>query len=145
MKIYVDDAHEIKAIYISEDDSLAEYEVDRAEVFGDMTDFMILNYCYKVTDEGFVIYPVTDYDVLVEEEYKFKIDVSAKKISVLESMLISNMIALTELYEMQNSQKLLNEIEVPTKIQETYQVLFDLKIKKLEDIPREVRKKLKIK
>jgi hypothetical protein len=45
MKIYINGKHEIKAINSTTDTSLIEIEVDREEVFGDKSDFMILNYC----------------------------------------------------------------------------------------------------
>ena len=85
MKIYVNVNNEIKAINSTDDTSLVEIEVNREEVFGDMTDFMILNYCYKEDEHGYSIYPASDYSKLVEEDYKIKIDESQKKISILEA------------------------------------------------------------
>lgn len=85
MKIYVNVNNEIKAINSTDDTSLVEIEVNREEVFGDMTDFMILNYCYKEDEYGYSIYPASDYSKLVEEDYKIKIDESQKKISILEA------------------------------------------------------------
>ena len=85
MKIYINSNHEIKAIDSTEDNSLIEIEVDREEVFRDMTDFMILNYCYKEDEYGYSIYPASDYSKLVEEDYKIKVDESQKKISILEA------------------------------------------------------------
>ena len=69
MKIYINSKHEIKAINSTDDTSLTEIEVDRKKVFGDMTDFMILNYCYKQDENGYSIYPSSDYSKLVEEDY----------------------------------------------------------------------------
>ena len=85
MKIYINENYEIKAIDFTDDTSLIEIEVNREEVFGDMTDFMILNYCYKQDENGYSIYPASDYSKLVEEDYKIKIDESQKKISILEA------------------------------------------------------------
>ena len=85
MRIYTNKNHEIKAINSTNDTSLTEIEVNREEVFGDMTDFMILNYCYKQDESGYSIYPASDYSKLVEEDYKIKIDESQKKISILEA------------------------------------------------------------
>ena len=85
MKIYINSKHEIKAINSTDDTSLTEIEVDRKKVFGDMTDFMILNYCYKQDENGYSIYPSSDYSKLVEEDYKMKIDETQKKVSILEA------------------------------------------------------------
>ena len=85
MKIYINSNHEIKAIDSTEDNSLIEIEVDREEVFGDMSDFMILNYCYKEDKTGYSIYPASNYSKLVEEDYKIKIDETRKKVSILET------------------------------------------------------------
>ena len=84
-KIYINKNYEIKAIDFTDDTSLIEIEINREEVFGDMTDFMILNYCYKQDENGYSIYPASDYSKLVEEDYKIKIDESQKKISILEA------------------------------------------------------------
>ncbi len=84
-KIYINKNYEIKAIDFTDDASLIEIEVNREEVFGDMTDFMILNYCYKQDENGYSIYPASDYSKLAEEDYKIKIDESQKKISILEA------------------------------------------------------------
>ena len=64
MKIYINSNYEIKAINQSEDNSLNEIDIDRDLVFGDKSDFMILNYCYKPTDGGYSVYPSIDYNVL---------------------------------------------------------------------------------
>ena len=85
MKIYINEKYEIKAINSSEDTSLVEIEVDREFVFGDMSDFMILNYCYKEDENGYSIYPASDYSKLVEEDYKIKINETRKKVSILET------------------------------------------------------------
>ena len=85
IKVFVNKNYEIKAINSTNDTSLTEIEVDRNLVFGDKSDFMILNYCYKQDDNGYSIYPASDYSKLVEEDYKIKIDESQKKISILEA------------------------------------------------------------
>ena len=85
MKIYINSNHEIKAINSTEDAKLVEIEVDKEKVFGDMTDFMILNYCYKEDECGYSIYPASNYSKLLDEDYKIKIDESQKKISILEA------------------------------------------------------------
>ena len=64
MKIYINSNYEIKAINQSEDNSLTMYEIDREQVFGDKSDFMILNYCYKPSENGYSIYPSMDYNIL---------------------------------------------------------------------------------
>lgn len=64
MKIYINDNYEIKALYECEDISLQEIEINREEVFGDKSDFMILNYCYKPSESGYSVYPAKDYNML---------------------------------------------------------------------------------
>ena len=64
MKIYINSNYEIKAINSATDKSLREIEVDKDLVFGDKSDFMILNYCYKPSENGYSIYPALDYNIL---------------------------------------------------------------------------------
>ena len=85
MKIYINENYEIKAINSTVDETLKEVEVDRIEVFGDMSDFMILNYCYKVDEFGYSIYPARNYSDIVEEDYRLKVDETQKKVSILET------------------------------------------------------------
>ena len=85
MKIFINENYEIKAINVCEDNSLIEIEVDRELVFGDMSDFMILNYCYKEDENGYSIYPASNYSKLVEQDYRLNVDESQKKISILEA------------------------------------------------------------
>ena len=85
MKIYINEIYEIKAINSTDDELLEEIEVNRSDVFGDKSDFMILNYCYKQDENGYSIYPASDYSKLVEEDYKIKIDETQKKVSILEA------------------------------------------------------------
>ena len=168
MKIYINSNYEIKAINYTDDISLIEIEVDKEEVFRDMSDFMILNYCYKQDENGYSIYPASDYSKLVEEDYRLKVDESQKKISILEEEnenlkteqeqqnkdILINMLATTEMYEINRSLNIStlesdSEVKtikkVPTYIQSTYQRLYELGIKKLEEIPFEIRINLKAK
>ena len=85
MKIYVNNEDKIKAINKTTDTTLIEIEVDRNEVFSDMSDFIILNYCYKQDENGYSIYPARNYSDIVEEDYRLKVDDSQKKISILEA------------------------------------------------------------
>ena len=50
-----------------------------------MSDFMILNYCYKQDENGYSIYPARNYSDILEEDYRLKVDESQKKISILEA------------------------------------------------------------
>ena len=166
MKIFINSNYEVKAINSTEDITLKEVEIDRFEAFGDMSDFMILNYCYKQDENGYSIYPASDYSKLVEEDYKIKIDESQKKISILQEEnknlkteqeqqnkdILINMLATAEMYEINRSlniSTLESDSEVktikkaPTHIQSTYQRLYELGIKKLEEIPFEIRINLK--
>ena len=79
MKIYINSNYEIKAINQSEDNSLTMYEIDRDLIFGDKSDFMILNYCYKPSDSGYSVYPAIDYNTLKLLDTQL-----ANKISILE-------------------------------------------------------------
>lgn len=64
MKIYVNNNHEIKALNECNDESLVMYEVDREELFNNKSDFMILNYCYKVSENRVEVYPSKDLNML---------------------------------------------------------------------------------
>ena len=79
MKIYINDNYEIKSINSCEDTSLQEIEVDRELVFGNKSDFMILNYCYKPSDNGYSVYPSIDYNTIKMLDTQI-----ANKISILE-------------------------------------------------------------
>ena len=79
MKIYINERYEIKAINECKDENLTEVEVNREQVFGNMSDFMILNYCYKRTEYGHSIYPAFDYSTI-----KMLDDSLVSKISGLE-------------------------------------------------------------
>lgn len=164
MKIYINENYEIKAINSTDDASLIEIEIDREDVFGDKSDFMILNYCYKQDENGYSIYPASDYSKLVEEDYKIKIDESQKKISILEAEneklkaeqkqqnedILMNMLATTEMYELNKTYSISTlgvktDKKVPTYIQATYQKLYELGVKDINEIPFEVRINLKAK
>ena len=164
MKIYINENHEIKAINSTNDDSLTEIEIDKNLAFGNMSDFMILNYCYKQDENGYSIYPASDYSKLVEEDYKIKIDESQKKISILEAEneklkaeqkqqnedILMNMLATTEMYELNKAYSISTlgvktDKKVPTYIQATYQKLYELGVKDINEIPFEVRINLKAK
>ena len=79
MKIYINSNYEIKALYEYNDEALTEIEIDREQVFGDKSDFMILNYCYQPTDGGCSVYPSLDYSTLKLLDAQF-----VNKISILE-------------------------------------------------------------
>ena len=168
MKIYTNSKYEIKAINSTNDNSLIEIEIDRELVFGDKSDFMILNYCYKQDENGYSIYPSRNYSDIVEEDYRLKVDESQKKISILQEEnknlkteqeqqnkdILINMLATTEMYEINRSlniSTLESDSEVktikkaPAYIQCTYQRLYELGIKKLKEIPFEIRINLKAK
>ena len=79
MKIYINSNYEIKEINQSEDETLQEIEIDREKVFGDKSDFMILNYCYKPSENGYSVYPSKDYSTI-----KMLDEHIVNKISILE-------------------------------------------------------------
>ena len=79
MKIYINEQFEIKAINQNEDNSLTEIDIDRELVFGDKSDFMILNYCYQPSDNGYSVYPSIDYNTIKMLDTQI-----ANKISILE-------------------------------------------------------------
>ena len=162
MKIYINSKYEIKAINSTTDTSLIEIEVDKEEVFGDMSDFMILNYCYKQDENGYSIYPASNYSKLVEEDYKIKIDESRTKIFKLEdeqvqqnNEILVNMLANTEIFEMilgmmpmSVSIKNTKNNGVSMGICDIYVSLIEKGIKTIEDVPvqilEQVKNKLKL-
>ena len=95
MKIFINENFEIKAINQNEDNSLQEIEIDRELVFGDKSDFMILNYCYKPSKNGYSVYPSMDYNILKLLDTQI-----ANKISILES---ENQTLKEELTQIQTS------------------------------------------
>ena len=152
MKIYVNAKHEIKAINSTTDTSLIEIEVDREKVFGDKSDFMILNYCYKQNKDGYSIYPASNYSKLVEEDYRIKTDESRTKISILEdeqvqqnNEILVNMLANTEIFEM-----ILGMIPVEINLNskgvnpmvEVYATLIIKGVKSIENVPLALREQV---
>ena len=152
MKIYINSKYEIKAINSTTDTSLIEIEVNRKEVFGDKSDFMILNYCYKQDKNGYSIYPASNYSKLVEEDYKIKIDKTRTKIFKLEdeqvqqnNEILVNMLANTEIFEMILGMMPV-EINLNSKgvnpMVEVYATLIIKGIKYIEDVPLVLREQV---
>ena len=112
MKIYTNSKHEIKAINQCEDTSLTEIELDRVEVFGDKSDFMILNYCYKQDKNSYSVYPARNYSDISEEDYRLKVDEVQNKISVLEA---ENQALREELNQIQASIASLKQVTLEEK------------------------------
>lgn len=65
------------------------------------------------------------------------------KVSVLEDESIINMLAITEMYELNSLERTVKE--VPAHIQATYQKLYELGLKEISEMPFEVRINLKAK
>ncbi len=63
--IGINDRFEIKQIRDISDSSLRVIEVEDY-IFGNMSDFLILNFCYEPTDTGFSLYPGHDYETLIK-------------------------------------------------------------------------------
>jgi hypothetical protein len=152
VKIYINKNYEIKAINSTTNTSLIETEVNREETFGDMTDFMILNYCYKEDENGYSIYPASNYSKLVEEDYKIKIDESRTKIFKLEdeqvqqnNEILVNMLANTEMFEMILGMMPV-EINLNSKgvnpMVEVYATLIIKGIKSIYDVPLVLREQV---
>ena len=164
MKIYINSNYEIKAINSTADETLQEIEVDRELTFGSMSDFMILNYCYKQDETGYSIYPASNYSKLVEEDYRLKVDESQKKISILEAEneklkveqeqqneeILVNMLANTEMFEM-----ILGMMPMTLSIEdkntknnggdsmiEVYCTLIIKGVKTIEDVPLVIRERV---
>lgn len=161
MKIYINENYEIKAINSTNDDSLTEIEIDKQLAFGNMSDFMILNYCYKQDENGYSIYPASDYSKLVEEDYKIKIDESQKKISILEAEneklkveqkqqneeILVNMLANTEMFEMilgmiPMTLSIENKNNGGSNMVEVYCTLIIKGVKTIEDVPLVIREQV---
>ena len=154
MKIYINFKNEIKAIHSTDDTSLTEIEIDREKVFGDMTDFMILNYCYKKDEYGYSIYPSSDYSKLLEQDYKIKVDETRAKIFNLEEgqiiqneEILVNMMANTEMFEIILSMMPIS-IERNSKnnggnsMIEVYCTLIIKGVKGVEDVPLSIREQV---
>ena len=152
MKIYINEKHEIKAINSTTNTSLIETEVNREEAFGDMTDFMILNYCYKEDEHGYTIYPASNYSKLLDEDYRIKTDESRTKIFKLEdeqvqqnNEILVNMLANTEMFEMILGMMPV-EINLNSKgvnpMVEVYVTLIIKGVKSIEDVPVVLREQV---
>lgn len=158
MKIYINSNYEIKAINSTTDETLQEIEVDREMVFGNKSDFMILNYCYKQDDNGYSIYPAKDYSTLE------LLDNTENKISILEAEneklkveqeqqneeILVNMLANTEMFEM-----ILGMMPMTLSIEdkntknnggnsmiEVYVTLIIKGVKTIEDVPLVIREQV---
>ena len=158
MKIYINSNYEIKAINQSKDTSLNEIDIDRELVFGDKSDFMILNYCYKPSENGYSIYPAKDYSMLE------MLDNTENKISILEAEneklkveqeqqneeILVNMLANTEMFEM-----ILGMMPMTLSIEdkntknnggsnmvEVYVTLIIKGVKTIEDVPLVIREQV---
>lgn len=74
MKIFTNPSHEIKALYSTHDSSLTCYEIDREEVFGEVSDTIIMGYKYEpIFDEegnqtSVVVTPYVDLNQLKAAE-----------------------------------------------------------------------------
>ena len=152
MKIYINSNFEIKAINSTNDTSLIEIEVNRDEVFGDKSDFMILNYWYEQDKYGYSIYPARNYNDILEEDYKIKIDEARKKISVLEDEqiiqneeILVNMLANIEMFEMilnmMPTEANLNSKGVSPMV-EVYVTLIIKGVKSIDDVPLVLREQV---
>ena len=91
MKIFVNKQHQIKAInsigdsekHLIESGLLREIDIDRQLVFNDMSDYMILSYCYREDEFGYSVYPAYNYDSILARDNYLKIGEVAEKISLL--------------------------------------------------------------
>lgn len=156
MKIYINSNYEIKAINSTDDNTLTEIEIDRAEIFGNKSDFMILNYCYKPSEFGYSIYPAKDYSILE------LLDNTENKISILEGEneklkieqeqqneeILVNMLANTEMFEMLLGMIPMTLSEDKTKnnggssMIEVYCTLIIKGVKTIEDVPLVIREQV---
>ena len=159
MKIFINENYEIKDINQSQDNSLIEIEIDRDLIFGDKSDFMILNYCYKPSKNGYSVYPSMDYATLKLLDTQF-----ANKISILEAEneklkveqeqqneeILVNMLANTEMFEM-----ILGMMPMTLSIEdkntknnggsnmvEVYCTLIIKNVKTIEDVPLVIREQV---
>ena len=155
MKIFINQNYEIKAINLCEDASLTEIDVDRELIFGNMSDFMILNYCYKQDGNGYSIYPSSNYTEVVEQDYRIKVDTSKEKIFNLEEgqrqqddEILINMMANTEMFEillgMMPSQINLNSLNSKgvQPMVEVYVTLIIKGVKTVDDAPLVIREQV---
>ena len=159
MKIYINSNYEIKAINSTTDETLKEIEIDRELTFGTMSDFMILNYCYKPSEFGYSVYPAKDYSTLELLDNNI-----VNKISILEAEneklkveqeqqneeILVNMLANTEMFEM-----ILSMMPMTLSIEdkntknnggnsmiEVYCTLIIKNVKTIEDVPLVIREQV---
>ena len=91
MKIFVNKQHQIKAINSIDDSDrqlidsglLREIDINRQLVFNDMSDYMILSYCYREDEFGYSVYPAYNYDSILTRDNYLKIGEATEKISLL--------------------------------------------------------------
>lgn len=156
MKIYINSNYEIKAINSTADETLQEIEVDRELTFGSMSDFMILNYCYKPSEFGYSVYPAKDYNLIS------MLDKTENKISILEAEneklkveqeqqneeILVNMLANTEMFEMILGMIPMALSKDKTKnnggnsMIEVYVTLIIKGVKTIEDVPLVIREQV---
>ena len=134
---------------------MTEIDVDRELVFGNMSDFMILNYCYEQSENGYSVYPASDYSKLLERDYRIKVDTSKEKIFNLEegqtlqdSEILINMMANTEMFELllsmmpsQINSNSLNSKGVNPMV-EVYVTLIIKGVKTVDDAPLVIREQV---
>lgn len=85
MFIFINEKYEIKAIYETNDESLKKIEIDRDEVFGGYSDFLILNYCYKENENGgYSTYPADNHERLVNIDSQIKIKKAVEDIELIK-------------------------------------------------------------
>lgn len=159
MKIYINSNYEIKAINSTDDLTLTEIEIDREDVFGNMSDFMILNYCYKPSDNGYSVYPAKDYSMLelLDSQLVNKISIleaENEKLKVEQEQqneeILVNMLANTEMFEM-----ILGMMPMTLSIEdkntknnggnsmiEVYCTLIIKGVKTIEDVPLVIREQV---
>ena len=158
MKIYINSNYEIKAINSTTDETLKEIEIDRELTFGTMSDFMILNYCYKPSEFGYSVYPAKDYSTLELLDNNI-----VNKISILEAEneklkveqeqqneeILVNMLANTEMFEMLLSMMPMTLSEDKNtknnggnSMIEVYCTLIIKNVKTIEDVPLVIREQV---
>ena len=88
MLIGINELNEIKQINVITDETLTQIEVDRETVFGNMSDFMILNYKYTPYDYGYSLTPAFDYNTLTLVDSVYRENAELKAITNQQDMLI---------------------------------------------------------
>lgn len=85
MIIGINEKNEIKQIHMITDEDLKIIDIDRELIFGDMSDYMILNYKYEELEDGCIISPVKEYQQLILNDCIIKSKEQGNKISILEA------------------------------------------------------------